>query len=337
MTNDSKSQISLADVNALRRAGVINADQYLAATQSCRDASYWRMWAMRAFLVLGAGHLLAGVIFFFAYNWDDLAPFTKFGLLQAGIAFAVVLSLVTRSERPGGQALLIAASVFVGVLFAVIGQVYQTGADAYELFTVWAVLILPWVVASRSSAHWFVWVVICLTAFSFYGTQVLLPLDVIGDKELSTAVGIAAIAFLVARELAVINGADWLDDRWLRVSLALIGVAILFLPAFSFVFDWNGVSFSLVAFATIVLVLAAVYTKTLAEFAVVAIVIGFASLLLMGLGARGIHEIIGFNDGTGSLIFSLFLLVLWCAMLTAGSVRLLNTLYRQTTVSDADE
>ena len=48
---------------------------------------------------------------------------------------------------------LIAASVLVGVLLAVIGQVYHTGADAYSLFAAWTLLILPWTLASRSAAR----------------------------------------------------------------------------------------------------------------------------------------------------------------------------------------
>ena len=69
-------------------------------------------------------------------------------------------------DRPAGQALLIGASVLTGVLLAVIGQVFQTGADAFELFLVWTVLILPWTLASRSAAHWLVWLVVACTAVS---------------------------------------------------------------------------------------------------------------------------------------------------------------------------
>ena len=42
---------------------------------------FWRLWAQRALLVLGAAHFLAGVVFFFAYNWEDLGPFARFGLI----------------------------------------------------------------------------------------------------------------------------------------------------------------------------------------------------------------------------------------------------------------
>jgi uncharacterized membrane protein len=292
---------------------------------------------MRALLVLGASHLLAGIVFFFAYNWDDLSPFAKFGLLQAGLVVSVVAALRLKIESPAGQALLISASIFTGVLFAVIWQVYQTGADAYELFTAWSVLILPWVIASRSSAHWFLWIVICLTAFSLYGGQVLLPLGVLADDQLGIAVGTAAIVFLGAYELAVHAGFDWLGDRWLRVTLALIGVGILFVPAMMFVFDWHGISQGIAAFVIVTAALGLVYSRLIPEFAIIAITTGFAAVVAMAIGARGVHEIIGFDDGTSSLITSLIVLVLWCAMLTAATVRLLNAMNARMTTGHSDD
>ena len=302
-----------------------------------RDHVYWQLWAMRALLVLGASHLLAGIVFFFAYNWDDLSPFAKFGLLQTGLVISVVAALRLKIESPAGQALLIAASVLTGVLFAVIGQVYQTGADAYELFTAWSVLILPWVIASRSSAHWFLWIIICLTAFSLYGGQVLVPLGTLAHDQLGIAVGAAAIASMGACELAVVVGFKWFADRWLRISLALIGVAILFVPAMMFVFDWQGISLGITVFVVAAAGLGLVYSRVIPEFAIVAIATGFAAVVSMAIGARGVHEIIGFDDGTSSLITSLIVLVIWCAMLTAATVRLLNAVHAEMTSGNSDD
>ncbi len=302
-----------------------------------RDHAYWQLWAMRALLVLGASHLLAGIVFFFAYNWDDLSPFAKFALLQAGLVISVVAALRVKIETPAGQTLLIAASVFAGVLFAVIGQVYQTGADAYELFTAWSVLILPWAIASRSSAHWFLWIVISLTAFALYGGQVLVPLGTLDHEQLGIAVGVVAIAFLGAREFAVLAGLGWLDDRWLRVTLALIGVGILFVPAMMFVFDWQGISLGITVFVVATAGLGFVFSRLIPEFAIIAITTGFATVVAMAIGARGVHEIIGFDDGTGSLIMSLIVLVFWCAMLTAAAVRLLNAMHAQMTSGNSDD
>ncbi len=40
------------------------------------------------------------------------------------------------------------------ILLAVYGQTYQTGADPYELFFGWAILIIGWVAISRFAPLW---------------------------------------------------------------------------------------------------------------------------------------------------------------------------------------
>jgi uncharacterized membrane protein len=179
---------------------------------------------------LGVAHLLAGIVFFFAYNWDDLTPFAKFAILQSGIIISVVAAMFAKLERLVGQVLLIAGSVLVGGLFAVIGQVYQTGADAFDLFATWAILIVPWVVASRSATHWFVWLVIVYVAFNLFAFQVLMPVGTLSAAELSCLLALATTTFLAMRELAVRAGAVWLEAGWTRRVLALAALAMVFVP-----------------------------------------------------------------------------------------------------------
>src|SRR5690606_38724138 len=42
------------------------------------------------------------------------------------------------------------AAVAVGGLLALVGQIYQTGADPWQLFLLWAVLLLPWLLVVRT-------------------------------------------------------------------------------------------------------------------------------------------------------------------------------------------
>lgn len=294
-----------------------------------RDDEFWRRWALRALLVLGAAHFLAGVVFFFAYNWDDLGPFARFGLLQGALVLALIAAFAAGLHRPAGQALLITASVLTGVLFAVIGQVYQTGADAWELFAAWSILVLPWVFASRSRVHWFLWGALALTAFSTYGGQVLVPLGVIKAADFTALLGGLAIGLLALYEFVVRAGIEWLHERWLRVSLALVGLAILVVPAIGFVLDGEDGALGFVMFLAAAGALGYAYARLLPEFAVVAIATGFAALLAMAAGGRVIFEIVGTDGGAGSLVMGLLLLLLWCGFLTASTVRLLNAFNRQ--------
>jgi uncharacterized membrane protein len=300
------------------------------------DDGFWRQWAQRTLLVLGAAHFLAGVVFFFAYNWESLGPFVRFGLIQGALVLALVAAFGTGLQRPAGRALLVAASVLAGVLFAVIGQVYQTGADAWELFAVWSVLVLPWVFASRSTIHWFLWGILALTAFSTYGGQVLIPMGSIAAGDFTALVGALAIAFLVVYELAIRAGLTWLDERWLRVSVALGGLAILLGPAIGFVLDGDDMSLGFMMFLVAAGSLGYVYARVLVEFAVVAIATGFAALLAMVAGGRLIFEVVGTDGGAGSLVMGLLMLLLWCGFITASTVRLLNVVNQQMAAGDAD-
>lgn len=94
----------------------------------------------------------SGVIFFFAYNWDAMSRLHKFALAQLAVACALLPLLKYPLQHWLGQASLFAAGLLLGALLALIGQTYQTGADTFELFLLWALLLLPWAWLGRSPA-----------------------------------------------------------------------------------------------------------------------------------------------------------------------------------------
>ena len=145
-----------AERRALRAAGMIPA------------RAEWRGFLAQLALWLGTVALAAAVIFFFAFNWDDLGRFAKFGLLEAAIVAGLLALWWTGLDGTAGKALLTLLSLLVGALLALTGQVYQTGADTYELFAWWAVLILPWVVVGRFSPLWLLWLGLVNLAVWFY-------------------------------------------------------------------------------------------------------------------------------------------------------------------------
>ena len=118
----------------------------------------WRRFLSRLTLWLGTVFCAAAVIFFFAYNWQAMGRYAKFGLAEGLIIAAVFLAWRLGLERAGGKAALLAAALLVGALLALVGQTYQTGADTYELFAVWALAILPWVAVSCFGALWLLWI-----------------------------------------------------------------------------------------------------------------------------------------------------------------------------------
>jgi hypothetical protein len=59
----------------------------------------------------------------------------------------------------------------VGVFLAVFGQVYQTGADRWDLFAQWSALIFGWVLLARFTPLWGVWLVVTNLALGLYLVQ----------------------------------------------------------------------------------------------------------------------------------------------------------------------
>src|SRR3954466_3346385 len=133
------------------------ADEALRAAGLLPSPAEWRTMLGRLSLWVETVAMAAALIFFFAFNWDDLGRFAKFGLVEAAVLAALLACWRVPFDGGPGKAILLLLSLLTGALLALAGQVYQTGADTYELFAYWAVLILPWVLVSRFSPLWLLW------------------------------------------------------------------------------------------------------------------------------------------------------------------------------------
>jgi len=142
-----------------RERGLLRADSVARPWASTEPgAADWHRWLDHALLVLGTVLLCAGVIVFFAFNWQDLHKFSKFGVLAGGVTLLAGFAALRQPGDMAGRAALGGAQALSGVLLAVIGQTYQTGADAWQLFALWTLLAIPWAIAARAAPHW--WLVI---------------------------------------------------------------------------------------------------------------------------------------------------------------------------------
>lgn len=315
--------IGPAELATLRHAGLVPADRYLEAAHRVRDHAFWARWAARALLAVGVAHLLAGIVFFFAYNWADMPPMAKFAVVEAGILVCVAAAWIAGFDRAIGQSLLIGATVLTGVLLAVIGQVYQTGADAFELFLAWTLLALPWALASRSAAHWLVWLVVACLAAGLSAAQAMAPIGWIEREETLLPPAIVLLAALAAREVSVAAGAGWLSAHWTRQIVLFSALATLYVPAFGYVFDWLDSALGTAIFVLVIAIGAFAYGKRRPDFAAITQVTGFAGLYLMAVGVRLIHAWIDIDfDDLGRTLFGLGLVVVWLVAVT-GSVGLI--------------
>ena len=130
-------------------------NQALKLANITPTSQHWFGFLDKLLLANGGGLLVIGVIFFFAFNWQQITRFHKFALIES----LVVASLAGYSyyfNKASSKVFVLAASVFVGVLLAFYGQTYQTGADTWQLFFMWALLITPWVVLAQFASLWLV-------------------------------------------------------------------------------------------------------------------------------------------------------------------------------------
>ncbi|MBR2195599.1 MAG: DUF2157 domain-containing protein [Salinivirgaceae bacterium] len=110
------------------------------------DAAAWLRFIQIASLVLGAGLLLAGIVFFFAYNWQLIIHrFAKLGIV-AFLMLALMLSIVRVPMSTLVRNVAISSmSVLVGAFLAIFGQAYNVEADTHTFFLTWALCIAVWV------------------------------------------------------------------------------------------------------------------------------------------------------------------------------------------------
>lgn len=132
----------------------------------------WQALLKVLFLSLGLGFTIAGIIFFFAYNWTSLHKFAKLGIIQFLIAGTASLVLILKNNYLSKALLSTFLAILIGVLFAVFGQIYQTGANAYDFFLNWTLSIILLVIFTQFSALWLLLLILVQTTLTFYHLQI---------------------------------------------------------------------------------------------------------------------------------------------------------------------
>lgn len=144
--------------------GVTRARQLCGASGGVAWLSFWRHlcgW-------LGSMLLAAAVVCLVAANWDGMSRWSKLGGLQGLMLVTVAITLWPRASAWIQTLALLLASVLVGALLALVGQIYQTGADPWQLFAGWALLMLPWALAGRSLTLWLLWLGVTQVAWALW-------------------------------------------------------------------------------------------------------------------------------------------------------------------------
>lgn len=112
------------------------------------EPEQWRAFVWRTAAALGTGAVLAGVIYLFAWNWSGLGRWSKLALGASTVLASAGLAQGFGLDRLPGKLAGAASCGFACALFVLYTQVYQTGADPWELFAACSLVCIPYAVAT---------------------------------------------------------------------------------------------------------------------------------------------------------------------------------------------
>ena len=156
----------------------------MSNTKSPASATFgmpvWPRFLLRASLALAILLLCSALISVIAANWSELSKTIRIALVQGVVVLTAGVAWIANRRGYGWwpeyspvPLLMGLSAVAVGGLWALLGQIYQTGADPWQLFAVWALTITPWLVGLRSIILAVLWIVIVNVAGVLLGFNAL--------------------------------------------------------------------------------------------------------------------------------------------------------------------
>ena len=213
--------------------GLIAPGEYLRERLLERDSVLWKTRGRLLIFIMAVTSLLGAVVTFVAHNWTYLSTTGKLGLIGGLILISSALWVWRRFDGAAGTAFGIAATVFIGVWLAAAGQLYQAPGGVQKLLLNWAILSVPFALASKSHAHWLVWFGIAFAAFFSPPSEMLMSLfngQTLNFQWLMGAV-IPALGYL-----ATFRGKH---PVWFKATLAAMAGVLLVSAAIFSLFDWD--------------------------------------------------------------------------------------------------
>jgi uncharacterized membrane protein len=280
----------------------------------------WGPWVSRLLLVIGVSLILAGIIYFFAFNWAKIPPAIKLGSVELGIAICAVAAYVCGLDRFSGKVALLSACVLVGVFLAVFGQIYQTGADAYNLFMTWSVLIAGWVIIAEFAPLWAVWLVVTNIFLLLYWDQAALP-DREMEMMITSILAVFNLAFLGLREYSVQKAVAWLSESWTRVVLVIPILVLLLIPTLIYIAEPSHATSSIMLGALLGIVIHAglfvLYRHELPDMWALSAVFLSGCIILEVAGFKLLSEVFGNGEAALYLLAGLMTIGIFAFAITA--------------------
>lgn len=270
----------------------------------------WHWLLSMLFLALGFGFLVSGILFFFAYNWADIPKMGKIGIAGLGVAVPAILSLLPKLSELLRKSLLTTSAFLVGPLFGVLGQIYQTGANAYDLFFAWSLFIIVWALVVDFAPLWLLFVGLVNISIALYAEQIAGSWDFSFTFMLLFAVNgvAAALTCLVPHWKLRDSHPDWLTKIFAFAAAGTATAACC-----------NAIAEGEAVGGLYLVLLLAVYGLTL-RYAIQYQRLFYLVIMAFSLIAVGTAVIIQIDDNSGGFLLA----SIWVILTTTGSLFSLN-------------
>jgi len=199
----------------------------------------WVVFINNLFLWVGCIALGLSFVFFLAHNWSQIGKFAKFAIVEAALIFSILAYLKTQNGSVTSCASLTVSSILLGALMALFGQTYQTGADSWQLFFNWAILMTPWAIIARFTTIWVIWLSLLNLSIVLYCDAHSNPLSILFGTKISVLWPLFTfntLIFIVWYKLS--QSLLWMQKQWaIRLIAIGVGVSITSLALFSILDD----------------------------------------------------------------------------------------------------
>lgn len=208
-----------------------NIDQAVDVAQLKPTGQDWLRFLNQLVIWIGLVTFGLAIIFFVAHNWSQIGKMTKFAIVEVSLVVTIIGYCKAQSQSLLSRACLVLSALLVGALLALFGQTYQTGADTWQLFAMWALIISPWVVISRFIPMWAIWfALINLSLYLYFQVHfgIASLLFWYGDNGMWPLFLFNLVSLVVWYKCSA--SIEWMRSQWLLRALAVMcGTAITYL------------------------------------------------------------------------------------------------------------
>ena len=231
--------------------GKINDEARQYSLDTLNPRNEWLLWLSRLLMFIGTTLILAGIIYFFSFNWDQITSVAKLLIVESMIIVTIVCAFIFSLKEVKGQLFLFAASLFVGLFFVVLGQVYTSDSPVFLLFLYWSILIIGWTLISNFSPQWFLLIFLVNIFLITWWNQWVSPSNDI-EFMIYTFLMIFNGLILSLREyFASDEKMKWLRFRWIRILLTFLILPIMLIPILTLITSVTEATFSVILSAVL--------------------------------------------------------------------------------------